>query len=187
MGGWEHNRPASAVLAPLYDDGDGVHIIFTRRAQHLRRHAGEVSFPGGREEPADVDLVQTALRETDEEIGLDPAAVEVVGELDHLTTVVSPTYVKPIIGVVPDVGARRRLRPQPEEVEAILQVPLSRLTDPANFWEEWWRWGADAPERPMSFFDLGDDTLWGATAVIVRRFLGELLQVPDTVRSRPPE
>lgn len=187
LGGWELSRPASAVLVAFYDPGTEPHLVFIRRAAHMRRHAGEVAFPGGRHDPEDVDLRATALREAFEEVRLDPAAVDVIGELDHLTTVVSPTYVKPLVGVIRDGSKVAELVAEPGEVDAILRVPLARLVDPGYFWEERWRWGPGGAARSMSFFDLGDDTLWGATAVVVRRVLTELLQVPDPAAGVSPE
>ncbi len=163
---------ASAVLAPLYDDGHGVEVILTRRAWHLRSHTGEVSFPGGGEEEHDSDLVATALRETHEEIGLDPDAVEIVGELDHLSTVTSRSFIVPYVGVI---EGRPEVEPDPNEVDAVLHVPLAELLLPEVYREE--RWGFRGLDRPIWFFELVGDTVWGATAAMLRDLLVKALAI----------
>jgi hypothetical protein len=95
-------RPA-AVLVPLYEGADGLRVVLTRRPTAMRSHSGEVSFPGGGREPEDVDLVATALRESEEEIGLDPARVEVIGQLDPLATLSSAAMITPYVGVIADL------------------------------------------------------------------------------------
>ncbi|HEX9995099.1 MAG TPA: CoA pyrophosphatase [Acidimicrobiales bacterium] len=161
----EPGAPHSAVLVPLYDEGGAAHVVLTRRAQHLRSHKGEVSFPGGRGHPGE-DPRTTALRETEEEIGLPPSAVEVVGELDHLTTISSATAIVPLVGVLP---GRPEVRPNPGEVEAVLFVPLEELLAEGVFREE--RWVAAGLDRPIWFFELVGDTVWGATAAMLRQLL----------------
>lgn len=158
----------SAVLAPLYDLDGEAHVVLTRRSRRMRSHAGEVSFPGGRSEEGDPDLVATALREAQEEIGLDPATVEVMGELDHLATVSSGSFIVPWVGAMP---ARPDLLPCSDEVDAVLHVPLSELMAPGVFREERWSFG-EGIDRPIVFFDLVGDTVWGATAAMLRQLLG---------------
>ena len=114
---------ASAVLAALYDDGGDAHVVLTRRAWHLRTHKGEVSFPGGGRDPGEA-LIDTARREAWEEVGLDPGSVEVIGELDHLSTVTSGSFIVPFVAEIP---GRPELVANPSEVEAVLHVPLSEL------------------------------------------------------------
>src|SRR5690349_14064485 len=163
---------ASAVLAPLYDEHGEVKVVLTRRAQHLRSHRGEVSFPGGGQDPGE-DLVQTALREANEEVGLDPAAVEIVGELDHLATVMSRSFIVPYVGFLP---GRPELVPSPAEVELILHVPLADLLDPDAYHEE--RWGLPPMDRPLIFFEIEGDTIWGATGAMLRNFLALVTGTP---------
>lgn len=167
---------ASAVLVPLYERDGQVWVVLTRRAAHLRSHRGEVSFPGGGQE-GDEPLVTTALREAHEEVGLDPSTVEVLGELDHLSTVTSGSFIVPFVGVLG--GRPDDLVANPDEVERILHVPLAELLAEEVYREEVWSFGDDA-ERPMFFFELVGDTVWGATASMLRRLLALVLGVtPD--------
>lgn len=154
-------RSASAVLAPLYAHDDDVWVVLTRRAWHMRAHKGEISFPGGRQDPGET-LWQTALREANEEIALDSAQVEHVGELDHLSTITSRSFIVPYVGIVAE---RPSLVPSEAEVDAILHVPLSELLDPAHYHQE--RWGVPGIDRPIHFFELEGDTLWGATGTML--------------------
>lgn len=176
---------ASAVLAPLYDDGGEVHVVLTRRAQHLRSHRGEVSFPGGGQDPGE-DLWRTALREAREEVALDPTTVTRLGELDHLRTVTSTSYIVPFVGELP---GRPELVPAPAEVELVLHVPLSELLAEGVFREE--RWGVPPMDRPIYFFEIVGDTIWGATAAMLRNLLALVTGTHDpddhpTPWSTPP-
>lgn len=156
---------ASAVLAPLYESRGQVFVVLTRRAQHLRSHRGEVSFPGGGQE-GDEDLLTTALREAHEEVALDRGSVEIIGELDHLETVTSRSYIVPYVGVLP---GRPDLEANPHEVELILHVALDDLLADGVFREE--RWGLPPLDRPLMFFEIVGDTIWGATAAMLRDLL----------------
>jgi 8-oxo-dGTP pyrophosphatase MutT (NUDIX family) len=163
-------RP-SAVLAPLYDEDGEAHVVLTRRTWGLRTHEGEVSFPGGRVEP-DESPVDGALREAKEEIDLDPS------------TVTSWSFIVPYVGALP---ARPEAHPNPAEVEAVLHVPLAELLEPDNFRQEIWTFPGGDP-RPIYFFELVGDTVWGATANLLRQLLGAVtgtlgrgdLDHPDT-------
>jgi len=158
----------SAVLIPLYADRDEPHVILTRRAAHLRTHSREVAFPGGGREPGDADLWETALRETREEIGLDPTAATRIGELDPFFTVGSDSLVHSFVAELP-AGRPAGLRPDPAEVEKILHVPLSSLLAPDVYHQE--LWPRDGTMRPINFFEIPGDTIWGATAAILRQLL----------------
>jgi 8-oxo-dGTP pyrophosphatase MutT (NUDIX family) len=169
---------ASAVLAPLYDDDGEAVVILTRRAQHMRSHRGEVSFPGGGQEPGET-LWATAVREAWEEISLDPSSVDPIGELDHLSTRSSGSFIAPFVGALRD--RPDRLVADPSEVEHILHVPLSELVAPGVYREEIWRW--ESVERPIFFFEVVGDTIWGATAAMLRNLLCVTLGLPPDPRS----
>lgn len=157
-------RP-SAVLVPLYEEAGETVVVLTRRAQHLRSHKGEVSFPGGRQEPGEVPT-ETALREAEEETALPPASVEVVGELDPLATFSSQSLIVPVVG---RLGGRPELTAQEAEVEAILHVPLSELLHDDAYREELWRFPQGY--HPLYFFEIPGDTVWGATARLLHQLL----------------
>lgn len=159
----------AAVLVPLYAAGGDTHVVLTRRSPDLRVHSGEVSFPGGGQDPGE-DLDATARREAHEEVDLDPALVEVVGQLDHLSTITSNSFIVPYVGIV--AGGRPRLAPNPAEVDAVLHVPLRELMLPEVYREE--RWHIFGTVRPVFFFELEGDTVWGATAAMLRQLLGLL-------------
>lgn len=171
--GWER-RPdpptsqarSSAVLVPLYELDGEVWVVLTRRAAHLRAHQGEVSFPGGGRE-GDEDLVTTALREAHEEVALDASTVEVIGELDTLSTVTSRSSIVPFVGVLP--GRPDDLVANPDEVAHIIHVRLAELLAEEVYREELWAF--DGSERSMFFFELHGDTVWGATASMLQRLL----------------
>lgn len=164
----------SAVLAAWYERDGQPTVLCTRRAWDLRTHRGEVSFPGGGEEPADADLAHTALREANEEVGLDPRSVEVLGELDHLTTVTSDRVIVPFVGLLD--RAPSGLVASAAEVERIVEVPVSALLDPAAYREE--RWGPPEIDHPVVFFEIEGETIWGATAAMLRQFLLLALDLP---------
>jgi 8-oxo-dGTP pyrophosphatase MutT (NUDIX family) len=160
---------AAAVLAPLYEADGELFVVLTRRTWELRSHQGEVSFPGGRHDDDDPDLWQTALRESREEIALDTSRVEHIGELDHLATVSSRSFIVPYVGALPPgVPATSA---NPAEVSAVLHVPVAELLDPSIYREERWLFPGGW-ERPIFFFELIGDTVWGATGAMLRQLLG---------------
>ena len=156
----------SAVLVPVYADAEGAPLLlFTKRAQTLRRHAGEVSFPGGRIDPSDEHPLAAALREAEEEVGLAPEDVRVLGHLSDMTTyygVVIAAYVG-LAGGEPPLDAR-----SPEEVDEVLAVPASWLLDPKRYES---RAHVDLPERRVHYWHLDRAVLWGITGEITARFL----------------
>ena len=161
-------RRASAVLAALYEHEGIVHVVLTRRAQHMRSHRGEVSFPGGGQDPGE-ELWDTARREAFEEVALDPESVELIGEIDHLTTVIGQASIIPYVGVLP---GRPDLVANATEVELILHVSLDELLLPEVFHEEWWQFQNYA--FPVRFFEIPGDTIWGATGTMLYNLLALL-------------
>jgi 8-oxo-dGTP pyrophosphatase MutT (NUDIX family) len=156
---------AAAVLIPLFEEDGEARVILTRRAATLSAHQGEMSFPGGTIGP-DEDELTAALREAEEEIGLPPAAVEVAGRLDRLVTATTGFVLTPFVGVL---AGRPDLDLRPDEVEEAYDVALSHLLDESVFREE--RWDGPVPDRPIYFFELEHDTVWGATARILHGLL----------------
>ena len=167
----------SAVLIPIYCSAqDELHVILTRRSAMMKHHTHEVSFPGGNQEAEDQDLWATAIREAHEEIGLNPELPRFVGTLDSFVTVGSNSLVTPFVGILDTVPA---LEANPIEVEEIIDVPLAELLNPDIFREEIWQW-QDGKSRPVFFFELIGDTVWGATASMLRQFLLVLLSIDQT-------
>jgi 8-oxo-dGTP pyrophosphatase MutT (NUDIX family) len=156
------------------DEGD-PHLLFTKRADHLGEHAGQMSFPGGGREPSDADLRETALREAEEEIGLRPDEVEILGRLDDIRTT-SRYAVTPYVAEIPD----REYVPDEREVAEIAVLPVSDFLDPDNYESER-REHPQYGEAVVHFFHVGGYTVWGATA----RILVQLLEL--TTEWRAPE
>jgi 8-oxo-dGTP pyrophosphatase MutT (NUDIX family) len=170
-------RP-SAVLVALVDGDNGAEVLLTKRSEMLRNHRGEISLPGGRLDPGE-SPVEAALREADEEVGLAPAAVRVHGQLSHLSTIVSRSYIVPVVGTIDE---RPQLTPHDREVARILWVPVAELISPTTFREEWW--GTPPLDRRMIFFELDDETIWGATAAILYELLS-IVYGPPNARTAP--
>ena len=148
----------SAVLVALFDGESGVEVLLTRRSMEMRTHRGEISFPGGRLDSGETPI-ETALREASEEVGLDPMTPTVVGELGHLHTIVSQSYIVPIVAVLDE---RPELAAQTAEVDRVLWTPLSEFSIPGTYRLE--RWGQAPKTHALHFFELDDETVWGATA-----------------------
>ena len=150
----------AAVLVPIVDRPQPG-VILTMRPDTLRQHAGQIAFPGGRIDPADAGPVEAALREAEEEIGLSPASVEVVGTADRYRTITG-YEVTPVLGVVsPDL----RLVPQPDEVAAIFEVPLAHLLRPEHQVVRSAQWRGQA----RCYYEIiwQDRRIWGATAAMI--------------------
>jgi 8-oxo-dGTP pyrophosphatase MutT (NUDIX family) len=163
-----HGGTEAAVLAPLYIDEHGeLHAVFTKRRDDLKRHAGEISFPGGRRDPEDADLAATALREAHEEIGLPPDAVEIVGALPPTPTFVTNYAVYPFVGLI-EPGFQWELAAA--EVAYVLELPLEAVRA-AHGERRLVRKGV--PFRTDTY-QVGDHLIWGATARMVRDLLARL-------------
>lgn len=156
----------AAVLVPLFEHDGHAHVLLTRRRPDLTRHAGQVSFPGGRIEPGE-DARSAALRETEEEIGLDPTRVDVLGQLDETLVLATAFRLTPWVAVVPYPYP---YSPQPAEVEAILYVPIAALVRPGVHRAEE-REAYGNPRYLVHFYDLPAVTVWGATARVLHQLL----------------
>jgi 8-oxo-dGTP pyrophosphatase MutT (NUDIX family) len=161
-----HGKEEAAVLVPLFGWPDSPGLVFTERRHDMRRHAGEVSFPGGRADPGET-LVECALREAQEEIGLDPGAVEVIGALPPTSTVVTSYKVLPVVGLIPS-GLAHRLSPL--EVERVIELGLDELREGYGM-RRLIRRGV--PFRTPTY-EIGDTFIWGATARMLQRFFESL-------------
>ena len=162
-------RPAS-VLVPIVQRPQELSVLFTRRTAHLRDHSGQISFPGGRAEPHDASPEATALREAEEEIGLQPQRIEVLGKLSDYHTR-TDFRVTPVVGLV---APGFELRLDAREVEEVFEVPLSFLLDPAHH-ERHWR---EFRGRRVHYFAIPyrDYYIWGATAGMLVNFYRFLTQ-----------
>jgi 8-oxo-dGTP pyrophosphatase MutT (NUDIX family) len=157
---------AAAVLVPLVSREGGLHVIYTRRSDRLSSHRGQVAFPGGRFDRTDRDLLATALRETDEEVGIAPDSVDVLGSFEGRQTRASEIFVTPFVGFVNEPFA---LRPDPKEVAEIFEVPLSALEDRRHRgYHNWTNNGA--PSRHPAILYNGQ-VIWGLTYYLTLRFL----------------
>ena len=156
------------MLVLLADGPGGAGVLLTRRSKAMRTHSGEVSFPGGRLDPGETPT-EAALREANEEVGLDPRDVEIIGELDHVATVVSRSHVVPIVG---RVANQLDLAPASMEVGRVFWVPLAELVRIDTYRVE--RWHIPPTDRLLYFFELDDETVWGLTAFILTDLLRRL-------------
>jgi 8-oxo-dGTP pyrophosphatase MutT (NUDIX family) len=163
-------RTDAAVLVALFGDPADPGLVFTERREDLRRHPGEISFPGGRQDDSDEQLMATALRESHEEIGLEPQDVEMVGALPPVGTFVTGYKVHPFVGLIP---ADLTFRPNPDEVAAVLLFHVGELR--AGFgMRRLVRRGL--PIRTAAYV-VGEHLIWGATARILKELL-ERLETP---------
>jgi 8-oxo-dGTP pyrophosphatase MutT (NUDIX family) len=159
----------AAVLVPLLVAAEGGEpsVVLTRRRRELKRHAGEISFPGGRQDPEDASLTDTALREAEEEIGLVRADVRLLGELPATSTFATNYVIHPFVGVIP---AGLAWQPSAREVEAVLELPLEELRAG--------RTRTRLERRGISFetdaYVVDGQVIWGATARILAHLLERL-------------
>lgn len=153
-------RTDAAVLVPLYVEEGELHAVFTKRRDDLRRHPGEISFPGGRHEEGEPDLVATALREAEEEIGLPAEAVEIVGALQPTPTIATGYAVYPFVGLI-EPG--RTWTASPSEVAEVIELPLRALL--AGYGRR--RLVRHGVPIRTDTYALGDHLIWGATARIL--------------------
>ncbi len=150
------NLKASAVLIPLFYNQGQYHVLFTERSDEVVFHKGQVCFPGGTREPSDSSLLQTALRESEEEIGLEAKNIEILGELDDSITLVTNYVISPFVAFILHPHS---LKTNGREVKGAFSVPLSFLMDEANF------------KQDSYAYEYEGHIIWGATARILRQFI----------------
>lgn len=166
----DREEAEAAVLLPLVKRPTGLTVLLTQRTKHLKAHAGQISFPGGRVEPSDESVVQAALRETQEETGVDPSLVEVIGHLPQYRTATN-FLVTPVVGLL---KPEFEIQADDFEVEEVFEVPLTFLMNTQNHV----RHEVDTPKGKREFFSMpyprpdGREPyfIWGATAAMLRNF-----------------
>ena len=155
----------AAVLVPLFKQGEDCHLLFTKRSDQVKYHKGEISFPGGVVDEEDLELVSTALREADEEIGLKKNDVQIIGILDDIVTI-TEFIVTPIVGLFPYPYP---FKVSEVEIAELIEVPLASLLDENSFSErEIFRGGQN---EIVYAYQFGKHIIWGATARILKQFL----------------
>jgi len=152
----DEKRRASAVLIPLFYNQGQYHVLFTERSEEVDFHKGQVCFPGGTQEPSDSSLLQTALRETEEEISLKAQDIEVLGEFDDTLTLTSNYVISPFVAFIPHPYP---FKADGREIREIFSVPLSFLMDEANF------------KQDSYSYEYEGHVIWGATARILKQFI----------------
>ncbi len=162
----------AAVLLPLYEAESGPHFVLTKRTDLVPTHKGQISFPGGGFKTADGDLLATALREAEEEIGLRPSDVAVVGVLDDAVSVSSAHVVRPFVGLIPHPYS---FRLDAFEIDRLIHLPLRPLLEADCFREEIWE--RDGRPRPVLFYEYDGQLIWGLTARILKQFV-EIVKGP---------
>ena len=146
--------------------GAEARLVFAKKTETVPHHKGQFSFPGGTVEPTDRSRIDTALREAEEEIALDRNLVDVLGVFDDTPTAGSNFVITPVVAMA---RVAPTFVPDGREIERVVEIGLERLLDPAIYREEWWERGGI--RRPIAFFTLGQDVIWGATGRILRDFL----------------
>lgn len=171
----------SAVLMPFYEKEGKVHLLFTKRTDRVAHHKSQISFPGGAKDPRDRTLLQTALRESAEEIGLDVTAVEVLGALDDTPTVGSKYVITPYVAAL---NGPPLLTVNREEVQEVIELPFEALLDGRNPRDE--RLVVDGVPRQVMAYRYDGHVIWGATASMLKQFLDLMRpELEGPVRSAP--
>ena len=158
----------AAVLIPLYVRDKGLWTLFTKRTDHVEHHKGQISFPGGTQDPGDANPWETAVRETEEEIGVPRTSVQILGALPRLVTV-TDFEISPFVGAIPHPV---EMKPHAHEVEEIIEVPVSYLLDPMVVEERAVKW--KGRDMTTLVYHYRGHAIWGATARILADFLTAL-------------
>ena len=162
----EPTMKISAVLVPFFLKAGKYHLLFIQRTERVRSHKGQISFPGGAYETADRTVLNTALREDSEEIGLAPEDVDILGELDDAPTATSNFIISPFVGLIP---YPYHFTPDKWETEEILEVPLSVLQDKNNYSETTVM--VSGQMLDTGCYKYGDRVIWGATSIILKQMM----------------
>lgn len=151
----------AAVLVAVADGMSGAEVLLTRRSMIVGSHQGQVAFPGGRVNAGE-NVVEAALREAHEEVGLDPSLPEVFGELTHVNTEVSNSYIVPVVAALSEPAT---LAPTSVEVDHVFWAPLADFASPGVHRSQWWE--RDGRRREVHFYDVAGENVWGATAAVL--------------------
>lgn len=162
-----HLLKPSAVLVALQEQDNGLHFVLTRRPAHMRQHAHQICFAGGRQESADVNLLATALREAEEELGIYAQHIEIIGDLPT-QPVLSRSLIHPYIGILP---SDLMFQPDPGEVAEILRVPLVTLLNHEHYYTQRVK---RLLYHELVFIPYQGQLIWGATAAIIRRLADQI-------------
>jgi len=163
------DRVPAAVLVLFVYRGGVPALVFGKKTEDVPHHKGQFSFPGGVVRSSDASVVATALREAQEEIGLDPADVEVLGVLDDVPTTVTSFVITPVLGLA---RTEPSFHPDGREIERVIEIPLAHLLEPHAFREE--EWEREGVKRPVVFVSYREDVVWGTTGRILRELLDAL-------------
>jgi 8-oxo-dGTP pyrophosphatase MutT (NUDIX family) len=156
----------AAVLIPVFFKDGEYHILFTKRTDTVKTHKGDVCFPGGHYEPEDRSMLDTALRETNEEIGMPPRDIQIAGELDSTINASSGYIITSFVGFIP---YPHTLKLETREIAEVLEVPIPFLLDLANLCDGTWE--HEGINFPIQFYNYHDRIIWGATQRILSIFL----------------
>jgi 8-oxo-dGTP pyrophosphatase MutT (NUDIX family) len=170
------NDPAakpSAVLVPVFRKDGKYHLLFIQRTERVEHHKGQISFPGGAHKKADGSLLNTALREAEEETGLSPADVDVLGQLDDALTATSNYIISPFVGLIPYPYP---FKPDKWETDELIEIPVEAFLKKDCCYETLTI--QSGKEIETLFYDSGDKSIWGATARILQQFLEIWNNVP---------
>ena len=175
-------QPA-AVLVPLFPRDGHWNVLLTRRTRTVEKHKGEISFPGGHQDPEDADLSATALREAEEEVGIPGREVRILGRLDEIITL-TRFRIRPYAGVIPYPFT---VRSSPEEIAEVITLPLIEFQTPQRYLKR--SFTAEGKDYPVYYYQVAGYIVWGATAKILRQFLERafLFGEPKPREPEPPK
>ena len=172
------DRVRAAVLVLFVYRGGTPALVFGKKTEDVPHHKGQFSFPGGVVQRSDGSVIDAALREAQEEIGLEPGAVEVLGLFDDMRTAVTNFVITPVLGLA---RGEPTFHPDGREIERVIEIPLAHLLQPDAFRVE--QWEREGVQRPVVFVNYGDDVVWGTTGRILSELLAALFPETPAVRA----